>query len=252
MAVPIPGTIARTQVSGTFAAIQTSGARELARNLLRAATAAGRDATGPLTAAATKAMRPVMEAYKNNITDVTGNLKRSVRIKQGKKKYEGCGIAVGGPIHVVSADEWDIEKKGAGNHSWLTEFGTGARRPATQNRRTYLNVHQRINGRFDKVPNNGRPFDNEQFERMGRGFYFLMGSKNEPTRRSRRGSGYPHDFVPDGNGGTHPYPLGPGETYGAMPARGWMQKAVQQAGPAALQTLMAALKSQVEKITRAA
>lgn len=251
MAVVIPGTQVRTPSTG-FVTIQTVGARELARDLLRAANRAGKDATRPLTAAAVQAMQPVMESYRKNITDVTGNLRRSVRIKAGKKKYDGVGIAVGGPIHVVNSNEWDVEKKGAGNHAFLAEFGTGPRRPGTQGRRTYLNVHQRINGRMNRTPNRGRPFDNQDFERMGRGFYFLMSSFKEPTRQSKKGSGYPHDFLPDGKGGIRPFAIAPGETYGAMPARGWMDKAIRQSGQAALNSLMAALRSQIEKITRAA
>lgn len=251
MAVVIPGTTARTPNAG-FVSIQTAGARELARDLLRAATRAGRDATKPLTDAAKKAMRPVMDEYRKSITSVTGNLYKSVRVQAGKKKYDGIGIAVGGPIHVVNSDEWDVEKKGAGNHAFLAEFGTGPRRPGTQGRRTYVNVHQRINGRMNRVPNRGRPFDNQDFERMGRGFYFLMSSYNERTRQAKQGSGYPHDFLPDGKGGIRPFAIAPGETYGAMPARHWMRDAIQKSGPAALNALMAALRDQVEKITRAA
>jgi hypothetical protein len=255
MAVPIPGTLPRilesgltgAQTASRFFTVQTSGARELAEQLLNAATRAGIDGSGPLTAAARKAADPILKAYRQNINSVTGNLSRSVKIRSGKKRYEGIGIAVVGPVHVIDAEGWDLEKKGAGNHAWLTEFGTGPRRPATQGRRTYLNVHQKINGRFTQVPNKGRPFDNEQFERMGRGFYFLMGSKNVPQRRTGKGA-----FVPNGRGGTRPYFLGPNETYPAMPARGWMQAAIQQAGPAALNTLMAALRSQVDRISKGA
>lgn len=248
MAVPIPGTQPRviggqtaSQRAAGFVNVQTSGARELARDLLRAASKMGADATKPLTDAAVAAARPIMEAYKSQINDVTGNLRRSVRVQPGKRKYAGVGIAVGGPIHVVNSDEWDVEKRGAGNHAFLAEFGTGRRRPATQGRRTYLNVHEKINTRFTRVPNGGRPFDNEQFERMGQGRYFIMGSKN--TRGRKHGSGYPHDFI---------MALAPGQTYGAMPARHWMENAIQQAGPAALKTLMAALQGQIDKLQRAA
>ena len=252
MAVRIPGTIPRTFAGGQtgaqraagFARVDTVGARELAGALLRAATAAGVDATGPLTAAAKEAARPIAEAYKRNIHSVTGNLRRSVRVNAGKRKYPGIGIAVMGPIHVVNSDEWDVEKKGAGNHAFLAEFGTGRRRPATQGRRTYLNVHEKINGRFTRVPNNGRAFDNEQFERMGRGFYFLMGSKNVPQRKTGPGA-----FVPDGKGGTRPYFLGPNETYGEMPEKNWMQKAIQQSGPAALNSLLNALRKRVDSLS---
>lgn len=255
MAVPIPGTTPRitetgqtgAQRAGQFVTVQTAGARELAQQLLRISTSFGVDATKPLTDAAKASARTVAEAYKRNINSVTGNLSRSVRVNAGKKKYPGVGIALAGPVHVVNSDEWDVEKKGAGNHAFLAEFGTGPRRPATQGRRTYLNVHEAINGKFTKLPNNGRQFDNEQFERMGKGFYFLMGSKNVPQRKTGPGA-----FVPDGKGGTRPFHLGPGETYGAMPARHWMEKAINQSGPAALSTLMTALRSQIEKVKRAA
>lgn len=252
MAVPISGTTAR--VSGSVRdlfQIQTVGARELSRALLRAATGCGKNATGPLTEAAKKAATPIIQAYRQNINQVTGNLYRSVRVMAGKKKYPGVGIAVVGPVHKVAGKEWDVEKKGAGNHAWLVEWGTGPRRPATQNRRTYLNVHQLINGRMHKVANGGRPFDNTQFERMGRGYYFLMGSKNDPQRSTGRGA-----FVPDGKGGTRPYTVGPNETYPAMFSRNHsgmapMQKAVQQAAPATLSALMAALNSQIKKLVAA-
>lgn len=251
MAVPIPGTTPRildggqtgAQRAAGFVTVQTSGARELAQELLRAATQFGKDATGPLTAAAKEAMKPVMEAYRGNITDVTGNLKRSVRIAAGKKKYPGVGIAVGGPVHAKNSDEWDVEKKGAGNHAWLTEFGTGRRRPGTQGRRTYLNVHEKINNSFRRLPNGGETFDNEAFQKMGRGFYFIMGSRDEPSRQAKKGSGYPHDFGP--------FALASGDTYGPMPARGWMEKAIKQSAPAALQSLLAALRQQIDKLQRA-
>ena len=251
MAVPIPGTTPRildggqtgAQRAAGFVTVQTSGARELARELLRASTRFGRDATKPLTDAAKAAMKPVMDRYRQKARSnaVSGNLARSVRVQAGKRKYEGVGIAVGGPVHVANAEEWDVEKKGAGNHAWLVEFGTGRRRPATQGRRTYLNVHEKINNSFRKLPNGGNAFDNEQFERMGRGFYFIMGTKNNPHRK--HGSGYPHDFL---------MALAPGQTYGAMPARHWMEESIREGSGAALQSLLAALRTQIEKIQRAA
>ena len=256
MAVPIPGTLPRVLPSGqtgaqrasSFARVNVEGARELSQALLRAATGDGIDAIGPLTAAAKKSAEQVAAAYKGNVSRVTGNLYRSVRVRAGKKKYPGIGIAVVGPLHVVAKDdEWDLEKKGAGNHAWLAEFGTGPRRPATQNRRTYLRVHEKINGRFNRVPNGGRPFDNEQFERMGRGFYFLVGSKNVPQRAQGKGA-----FVPDGRGGTRPYFLAPNETYPAMPAKHWMERSIQQSGPAALNSLLAALRKQIDGLSKGA
>lgn len=255
MAVPIPGTTPRildggqtgAQRAAGFVTVQTSGARELARELLRASTRFGRDATKPLTDAAKAAMKQVTQRYiaKAQQNQVSGNLYRSVRVQAGKKKYEGVGIAVGGPVHVTDAEGWDVAKKGAGNHAWLVEFGTGRRRPSTQGRRTYLNVHEKINNSFRPIrndnPSMGGRFDNEQFERMGRGFYFIMGTKNNPNRR--QGAGYPHDFL---------MALAPGQTYGAMPARGWMEESIREGSGAALQSLIAALKQQIESIQRAA
>ena len=250
MAVPIPGTTPRVldggqtgaQRAAGFVTVQTSGARDLARKLLRASTQFGADATKPLTDAARKAMKPVMGRYiaKAKSSQVSGNLWRSVQVEAGKNKYAGVGIAVGGPVHVVNSDKWDIEKKGAGNHAWLVEFGTGRRRPATQGRRTYLNVHEKINNSFRKMPNAGRPFDNEQFERMGRGFYFIMGTKNNPHRK--QGAGYPHDFL---------MALAPGQTYGPMPARHWMEQSIREGAGAALQSLLVALQQQIDKLQRA-
>jgi hypothetical protein len=233
MAVPIPGTLPRlledgqtgSQRAGQFVGVKLTGIQALTQELLRLSTRLGEDGTKPLTSAARKAARPIMEIYKENISSVTGNLERSVTVREGRRKYPGVGIAVGGPVHVVSGKEWDVERKGAGNHSWLVEFGTGPRRAGTQGRRTYLNVHQRINGRMSRVNTDGVAFNNKQFERMGRGYYFLMGSINEenPERREGRGA-----FVKTSGGKTRPYTLGPGETYPAMPASHAMEMAIRR------------------------
>jgi len=251
MAVQIPGTTPRilesgltgSQAASGFVTVQTAGARDFARELLRLATRAGVGATKPLTESAKKATRYVMDLYRENISDVTGNLRRSVTVRAGKNSYEGVGIAVGGPAHVVAGKEWDVEKKAAGNHAWLVEFGTGRRRAGTQGRRTYLNVHQRINGKMSRVPNGGQPFNNKQFERMGRGYYFLMGSSNEehPERRSGRGA-----FVKTSDGKTRPYTLGPGETYPAMPASHAMQEAIRRGSGPALGVLIAEIKKHMQ------
>jgi hypothetical protein len=257
MAVPIQGTTPRTLSSGQtgreategFIRIRLEGVDDLIQALLRAATQVGEDATPRLNAACKVAMKEVMENYKRLIPNVTGNLKKSVQVRGIKnQRARGVGVAIGGPRHVVggsgeSGKEWDVEVKGAGNHAWLYEFGTGARRPSTQGRRTYLNVHQKINGNFNRVPNQGRPFDNEQFERMGRGFYFIMGSKNEPTRKARQGSGYPHDFGP--------FALAPGETYGAMPPSHAMERAILSSKSASLSILTDAIRNEINRIQAA-
>lgn len=253
MAVQIPGTTPRileggqtgSQAAAGFVTVQTAGARDLARELLRLAARAGEDATKPLTNAAKKAAHQVMDLYKENISDVTGNLRRSVTVRQGRNTYPGTGIAVGGPAHAVAGKEWDVEKKAAGNHAWLVEFGTGRRKAGTQGRRTYLKVHEKINGRFRRIgEGNGTTFNNKQFDNMSRGYYFLMGSKNEEHTERRTGRGA---FVKKSDGSTRPYTLGPGDTYGAMPAEHAMQKAIQRGSGPALRTLMAEIQKYIDK-----
>lgn len=246
MAVQIFGTTARVGASGVddFIKIRLEGQAELVRALLRAATQAGQDATPALNAACREAMRPIMQRYKDSVPDVTGNLRKSVQIRNLKgTKIAGAGAAIGGPAHASAGSEWDVNVKGAGNHAWLVEFGTGRRRPSTQGRRTYLNVHQEINGKFQRVGGSNKWFNNEQFERMGKGFYFIMGSRDEPTRQARKGSGYPHDFGP--------FAIGPGETYAAMPARHAMERAIQATQGEAKKTLIDAIKQQINKIQAA-
>ncbi len=251
MAVPIPGTIARqlengqtgSQRAGQFANVRLTGFKELIEALLRESTRLGEDASVPLTSAARKAARPIMDLYRENVSEVTGNLQRSVQVRKGKNTYPGVGIAVGGPVHVKDGSNWDIEKKGAGNHAWLYEFGTGARRAGTQGRRTYLNVHQRINGKMSKVGG----FNNLEFERMGRGSYFLMGSINEehPERREGRGA-----FVKGRDGKTRPYTLGPGETYPAMPASHAMEQAINRGRTQSFGVLEKELRKLIDQRTR--
>jgi HK97 gp10 family phage protein len=252
MAVVIPGTTPRDvgggrtglEVTQGFVSIRLEGQDELIAALLRAAIRVGEEASKPLNAACREAMRPIMEKYKSFVPDVTGNLRKSVKV-QGlrRQRARGVGAAIGGPSHVKSGKEWDVEVKGAGNHAWLVEFGTGRRRPATQNRRTYINVHQKINQRFTRVGDKTSWFNNEEFERMGRGFYFVMGSRDEPTRQARKGSGYPHDFGP--------FAIGPNETYGAMPARRAMERAIAASRADSLRTLIAAIQGQIQRLQAA-
>jgi hypothetical protein len=238
MAVPIQGTTPRILSSGQtgreqtegFISIRLEGVDDLIQALLRAATQVGEDATPRLNAACKVAMREVMDNYKRLVPDVTGNLKKSVKVRGIKgQRARGVGVAIGGPQHVVSGggksgDEWDVEVKGAGNHAWLYEFGTGRRRPSTQNRRTYVNVHQQINGRMKRT----QTMNDEQFARSGVGYYFIMGSRDEPTRQARRGSGYPHDFI---------HTLGPGEMLRPMPAKHPMENTIRESANV-VQTLL--------------
>ena len=86
-------------------------------------------------------------------------------------------------------------------------------------RRTYVDVHKKVNAKMKRV---ARLEDSEKFAKRAKGFYFIMSSENEPTRQNRKGSGYPHDFF---------MAIQPGETYGAMPARGIMQKSIKAKTP---------------------
>ena len=258
MAVPILGTTSRVLPTGQtgreaaegFIQIRLEGVDDLINALFRAATQVGENATPRLNAACKKAMQDVMNNYKRIIPDVTGNLRKSVRVRGIKnQRAKGVGVAIGGPQHVVGGagkdgKEWDVEVKGAGNHAWLYEFGTGARRPSTQNRRTYINVHQKINGRFNRINDRSKKwFDNEQFEKMGRGYYFIMGSRDEPTRKARQGSGYPHDFGP--------FAIGPNETYGAMPPSNAMERAILASRSSSLAILTDAIRNEINKVRAA-
>lgn len=254
MAVQIDATMPRTfdggmtarEVVEGFVNVRTAGAREVAQRLEQMALRALQDPNRLLQRAVMEASKPLADSYRARINTVTGNLQKSIKTRPGKKKYPGVAIAVTGPLMTGTGSA--SEKDGSGNHAWLVEFGTGTRRPGTQGRRTYLNVHQAINGKMSRVSNRNRPFNNLQFERMGKGFYFLMGSKNEPTRQKRRGSGYPHDFVPDGQGGTHPMFLEPGETYGAMPAQHPMEKAIAGTSQAVLNLLITTMERYIREL----
>lgn len=213
----------------------------------------GENATNPLTAAARKAAQPIMQLYKENISEVTGNLQRSVEVRAGRKKYVGIGIAVGGPVHRVSGKDWDVLKKGAGNHAFLYEFGTGPRRPSTQGRRTYLNVHQRINGRMSRINPDGAKFNNLQFERMSKGSYFLMGNKGVgPDGEFNQRRGFVLDRREGAGGQTRPYTLGPGETYPAMPASHAMEMAIKRGRSQSFSVLEKELRKLIDERNRRA
>lgn len=247
MAIITPNTRPRILENGqtgleradSFIRMRTDGAKEFIEELLRLATRAGSDATAPLTAAAKKAAKPVMELYKENISEVTGNLRRSVRIQDGKKKYPGVGIAVAGPVHVKDGKEWDVLKKGAGNHAWLYEFGTGPRKPGSQGRKTLMYVNQRGGKVGGGGP--GALFNSSQFEKMGRGYYFLMGSKNNPQRATGPGA-----FVQMRNGRTRPMVLQANQTYGAMPAENAMEKAIKRGKQQSVNVLIAEIKKHMQ------
>lgn len=250
MAVQIDATIPRTfdggmtakQMVEGFVTVQTAGAREVAKRLELMAIRAGKDPGGLLKKAVTIASAPIREGYKKKIRNATGNLAKSVVTKPSKKKYDGVQIAVTGPqvTGPVGADP----EKGSGNHAWLVEFGTGPRKPGSQSRRAYVNVPQAINFRMTKVGT----FNNSQFERMGRGYYFLMGSKNEPTRQAKMGSGYPHDFMVNASGEMHPFALQANETYGPMPAQHPMERTIAENSGQVLNTLINTMQRFIDEL----
>jgi hypothetical protein len=233
------GQSARQIVEG-FVSIQTAGAREVAKELELMALRAQRDPGQLRAKAVKKASEIIKKGYKAKINNVTDNLNKSIRTET--RQYEGATVAVTGPrvTGPVGADP----ELGSGNHAWLVEFGTGARKPGTQGRRTYVNVHQMINGKMKRAGT----FNNEQFASMGRGYYFLMGSKKERTRQAKMGSGYPHDFGSDAPGEMHPITLKPGKTIKAMPAKHLMEKTISENSSAVLASLIANMKNYIEEL----
>lgn len=176
-------------------------------------------------AAVKKASVPILEGYKQRARaiEATGNLARSTKTLPRKYRSGEVAVAVTGPEQTGSAGA--SIKRASGNHAWLVEFGSKPRKPGSQNRRAYVNVHQMINGKMSRHSST----NDESFSRMGAGYYFLMGSRNEPTRQARMGRGYTHDFMRlPGDDEMRPMTLHPGETYGGMPALGLMQKTITQ------------------------
>lgn len=239
------GGMTANQIVEGFINVRFSGANEVAQQLELMAVRAGVNANKLLYEAAKAASKPIRDGYKRKIRDATGNLRKSVTTRPPQRKYDGVGVAITGPV--VTGPVGASPDKGSGNHAWLVEFGTGRRKPGSRGRRVYLNVHQAINGRFGRMTNLG-VFNNKQYERMGRGYYFLMGSKNEPTRQARRGSGYPHDFVPDGDGGTRPYFLESGETLAPMPAQHPMEKTISESSGVVMNTLINSMQGYMRTI----
>jgi hypothetical protein len=209
----------KSQTEG-FVRIDTAGVRELAKELERVAGALA--APGLLQKCVKQASRPILTGYKALASKpfaagsggATGNLAKSTITQT--KEYEGgqVAVAITGPRQTGPVGS--EEGRESGNHAWLVEFGSGRRRPGTQNRRTYVNVHQMINGKMRRTTS---AMNDEEFARRSRGYYFLMGSLNEPTRQRGAGKGYSHDFAswPQGRE-QHPITLGPGESIEPMPA----------------------------------
>lgn len=230
-----------------FVTIQTAGARELAQELARVAGVF--ELPGLLKKITYQASRPIREDYKALVsrpfapgsTGATGNLAKSVKTES--KDYEGgrVGVSITGPKS--TGNKGADERDGSGNHAWLVEFGTGRRRPGTQGRRTYINVHQAINGKMKRTGT----LNDEEFARKGRGYYFLMGSLREPTRQAGMGKGYSHDFGYDDERGMHPITLQPGESIDPMPAYHPMEDTITANHREVQDILFAAIQVQLNR-----
>lgn len=167
-----------------------------------------------------RAAQPIVRGYRAaaRTHDATGNLARSTTSKT-KTYRPGVSVAIAGPRHTGSSGATGAVA--SGNHSWLVEFGSNGRRePSSRGtRKTYVNVHQKINKKMSKV---AILEDSDDFAKRGAGYYFLMSSWREPTRQARAGKGYTHDFLPDGG----VFTLQAGKDYGAMPAYHLMEHTI--------------------------
>jgi hypothetical protein len=103
-----------------------------------------------------------------------------------------------------------------------------------------------INRRMTKAGS----FNNDQFASMGRGYYFLMGSQDEPSRQGGGKAGYSKDFMlgKDGKSGEqHPITLGPGDTIAEMKPMHLMQDTIMFNGSRCLQILRSALENEINR-----
>lgn len=218
-----------------FVTVRTAGVRDLVKTLQALAGSAASEAV--LSKAVMKAKRPLEQHYIGlaNQHEATGNLARSVTHK--KVKYpEGMTVVVGprqtGPVG-------STRDKASGNHAYLVEFGTGRRKPGSQGRRAYINVHQSINRRMTRRGS----FNNTQFEQMGRGYYFLMGSLDERAGAGGR-PGYSRDFSDSyGTREQHPIALKPGDTIAPMKPLGLMEKTINATDRQVFEILKATLEA---------
>lgn len=236
-AARIMGGYTGKQVANAFVTVQTRGIREFALELQKMAAIAGDPRA--LERCVVEAAKIIEKGYKSRIPTATGNLKKSVRTKPKSYPDSGSVIAITGPVQTGPVGS--SEAQASGNHAWLYEFGTDRRRPGSQGRRTYINVHQAINGKMTRSSS----ANDAQFARMSKGYYFLMGSINVPGRETGRGA-----FVKSASGGTRPYFLSPGETYGAMPASHAMQDTIRENQTAVFNTLKSAIQNTIKGLSK--
>ena len=227
------------ETAAGFIRVRTAGVRDLVRTFQELANKASQPAI--LQKIVKKGSRPVFKSYKAKakLHEATGNLAASVDTIY--KDYEYGATAVVGPRQTGRVGS-SPRARGSANHAWLVEFGTTALKPGTKGRRTYVNVHQMINRRMSRSGS----FNDAQFARMGKGYYFLMGSIDEPSRQGQGKPGYSRDFSDSrGKRKQHPITLEPGETIEPMPAYGLMEKSITETATQSLSILRAALENEI-------
>lgn len=239
---PLPdgGGLTNLQTANRFIRVETAGARELVKKFQELASQA--TSTEVLQRIVRKASEPIYDGYKQRAKEheATGNLAASVTRKY--VNYPEGAVAVVGPRQTGPIG--DTPKRRSGNHAWLVEFGTPARRPGTKGRRTYINVHQLVNRKMQKAGS----LDDQKFRTAGRGYYFLMGSKDYRASAGGR-PGYSRDFAGPGPGGDgrpqHPISLKPGDTIAGMPPQHLMRDTLSANGPRVLNILKSELIKQI-------
>lgn len=231
--------------AGQFITIQTAGVRDMVERLKSLAGAV--EADDVLRRAVRRASKIVADEYREMATrhTATGNLAASVKVfhRKYRNKFGGrAHVEVIGPLQTGPVGT--TSKQASGNHAWLVEFGTDRRRPGTKGRRTYINVHQNINGRMTLHP--GISMNDEAFAKAGRGYYFLMGSLYERANQPAGKRGYSRDFSDShGTRKQHPITLKPGETIAPMPALHIMEDVITATSGDALRSLQGDLSAAI-------
>lgn len=227
------------QAANQFVRIQTSGLRELVDELYDLAASA---APSVLRGILERGAVPVEQTYAGLARQqmATGNLADSVTHKF--KAYDRAAVMIVGPRQTGNAGS--KANAASGNHAWLVEFGSGPRSPGSNNRRKYVNVHRSINRRMRRAGS----MNDTQFRNAGRGYYFLMGSINEPTRQGGGKAGYSRDFMlgADGRSGKqHPITLHPGEELAPMPGYHLMERTIAQTHAQVLSIMTSGLQREI-------
>jgi hypothetical protein len=237
----VGGGFTGAQRTNQFVNIRITGIEEMVNELYRRAAAA---TPAALKRAVMAAGQPIKSTYTALASRhmATGNLANSVDEKF--KAYESAAVGIFGPRQTGNVGSTD--EIASGNHAWLAEYGSDPRKPGSRGRRQYINVHQMVNRRM----RNAGSLNNTQFENAGRGYYFLMGSMNEPSRQGGGKAGYSRDFMlgADGRSGKqHPITLKPGETIAPMPAMHLMERTIDATHSQVLSILQSSIQAELDK-----